>query len=387
MLTWPDLRRWPDVLFIVASIALTADVLVPEIWGNGKTKDYALWYWAGQQVLHGGDLYTQPADGPLVSLSTSRRDLARDTVVFRQAAALHLFVSRQRRCVVDDGAILARHVGLGADTRSLVVRAPGPCDNFVCFRHVRSRTAQPFVARDDAVRLLVAPARTPVDGRKHVCARHGDQGFPGRRASLSGVAKALVVGGEHGGVSRSLPVRTAGARARFSAKRRRTADMVPRHGGIELGAGVRTARRAELVVGQSVDHCGDAPADAGGQLQPGQSEQAAGLHERARSGFQNRELDRRGDFAGDRVWIYRRDAGPIADNAALHRRRDRHPFLSDDGGLTAGPPVLFHMALLSDHRPDPACCLRSSAGRPSRHLARAGGCGAVDVPVASDFSE
>ncbi len=65
MLTWPDLRRWPDVLFIVASIALTADVLVPEIWGNGKTKDYALWYWAGQQVLHGGDLYTQPADGPL----------------------------------------------------------------------------------------------------------------------------------------------------------------------------------------------------------------------------------------------------------------------------------------------------------------------------------
>src|SRR5262249_2070748 len=32
-------------------------VLVPEIWGHGKTKDYGLWYWAGQQVLHGGDLY------------------------------------------------------------------------------------------------------------------------------------------------------------------------------------------------------------------------------------------------------------------------------------------------------------------------------------------
>src|SRR4051795_7211147 len=65
MLTWPHLRRWPDVLFIIASIALTADVLVPEIWGHGKTKDYALWYWAGQQVLAGRDLYPIGADGYL----------------------------------------------------------------------------------------------------------------------------------------------------------------------------------------------------------------------------------------------------------------------------------------------------------------------------------
>src|SRR6185437_435056 len=36
---------------------LTADVLGPEIFGHGKTKDYSLWFWAGQQVLHGGDLY------------------------------------------------------------------------------------------------------------------------------------------------------------------------------------------------------------------------------------------------------------------------------------------------------------------------------------------
>ena len=39
---------------------LTADVLGPEIFGNGKTKDYPLWFWAGQQVLHGRDLY--PSD-------------------------------------------------------------------------------------------------------------------------------------------------------------------------------------------------------------------------------------------------------------------------------------------------------------------------------------
>jgi hypothetical protein len=51
------LRAPIDVLFLVCCIALTADVLVPEIWGSGKTKDYPLWFWAGQQVLQGGDLY------------------------------------------------------------------------------------------------------------------------------------------------------------------------------------------------------------------------------------------------------------------------------------------------------------------------------------------
>jgi hypothetical protein len=54
------LRAPLDILFLVCCIVLTADVLVPEIFGNGKTKDYPLWFWAGQQVLHGKDLY--PAD-------------------------------------------------------------------------------------------------------------------------------------------------------------------------------------------------------------------------------------------------------------------------------------------------------------------------------------
>src|SRR3954469_12729401 len=60
VLRWPSLRRPLDVLFLVTSLALTVYVLVPEIWGNGKTKDYPLWFWAGQQVLQGKDLY--PAD-------------------------------------------------------------------------------------------------------------------------------------------------------------------------------------------------------------------------------------------------------------------------------------------------------------------------------------
>jgi glycosyl transferase family 87 len=59
-LRYPSLRSPVDILFLICCIILTADVLVPEIWGSGKTKDYPLWFWAGQQVLHGGDLY--PSD-------------------------------------------------------------------------------------------------------------------------------------------------------------------------------------------------------------------------------------------------------------------------------------------------------------------------------------
>ncbi len=46
-----------DILFLICCFVLTLDVLGPEIFGNGKTKDYPLWFWAGQQVLQGKDLY------------------------------------------------------------------------------------------------------------------------------------------------------------------------------------------------------------------------------------------------------------------------------------------------------------------------------------------
>lgn len=63
---WPSLRRPMDVLFLIACALLTADVLIPEIFGHGKTKDYILWHWAGQQVLRGAPLYdATAADGGL----------------------------------------------------------------------------------------------------------------------------------------------------------------------------------------------------------------------------------------------------------------------------------------------------------------------------------
>lgn len=61
MLRFPSLRAPLDILFLVCCFILTADVLGPEIFGNGKTKDYPLWFWAGQQVLQGKDLYPHDA--------------------------------------------------------------------------------------------------------------------------------------------------------------------------------------------------------------------------------------------------------------------------------------------------------------------------------------
>ena len=49
-----------DILFFICCVLLVGDVLVPELFGSGKTKDYPLWFWAGQQVLHGKELY--PSD-------------------------------------------------------------------------------------------------------------------------------------------------------------------------------------------------------------------------------------------------------------------------------------------------------------------------------------
>lgn len=56
-LRWPSLQRPLDVLFLITCVVLSAFVLGPEIFGHGKTKDYLLWYWAGQQVLNGAPLY------------------------------------------------------------------------------------------------------------------------------------------------------------------------------------------------------------------------------------------------------------------------------------------------------------------------------------------
>jgi len=52
-------------LFILACIGLIADILVPEVFGHGKTKDYPLWYETARQVVAGGDIYLRNPGGEL----------------------------------------------------------------------------------------------------------------------------------------------------------------------------------------------------------------------------------------------------------------------------------------------------------------------------------
>jgi hypothetical protein len=68
VLRLPSLRAPFDILFLICCVVLTADVLGPEIFGHGKTKDYPLWFWAGQQVLQGGDLYPHDLGGQFAFL-------------------------------------------------------------------------------------------------------------------------------------------------------------------------------------------------------------------------------------------------------------------------------------------------------------------------------
>src|ERR1700694_2839307 len=175
-----------------------------------------------------------------IHLSAVVGGLARDTQLFRQDTSLCLPVGPQRGRVVDDGSILERDDGIGADTRPVAVCAAGLRDGYLCLRHVRSRAAEPCSAGHDAVRVLAVAAQAAVERGQHVCAGYRDQGFPGGGVPLSRLAKAVGIGCEHGHLPGRFSIRGAGAGARFPAQRFRTEDLVSGNGWIEFGAGVRT---------------------------------------------------------------------------------------------------------------------------------------------------
>ncbi len=62
-------RRIAGAFLVLVGLFL-ADVLVPELFGGGKTKDYGLWFQTGQAVLHGQDIYARRPDGLLKFLYT-----------------------------------------------------------------------------------------------------------------------------------------------------------------------------------------------------------------------------------------------------------------------------------------------------------------------------
>ena len=98
----PSLRAPLDILFLICCFILTADVLGPEIFGHGKTKDYPLWFWAGQQVLQGSGLYPHDprADFAFLYPPPAAVLLAIPSLV-RKNSTLYLPVVAQRRGLVD----------------------------------------------------------------------------------------------------------------------------------------------------------------------------------------------------------------------------------------------------------------------------------------------
>jgi hypothetical protein len=197
------------------------------------------------------------------------------------------------------------------------------------------------------------------------------------------MAKALGIGGEYDRVPRDLPVRRSGSNARLSAQCSRAEDLVSRNGRIQLGAGIRSTCRTELVVGQSVHHRGDTSPDAAGQLQSGQSGQGACLHESARCRFQDGKLASDRGFGRYRSCISGRHAAALAQDAALRRGGTRYTLLSHDGGIASGPAVLFHMAVFPDHRSSAPGRLRSAWSCAQGELGCARGRRPSALPVAS----
>ena len=56
------------ILVVATSAILAAATLAPELFGEGRKYDYALWYWAGRQVVTGGDLYAPDQYGTFAFL-------------------------------------------------------------------------------------------------------------------------------------------------------------------------------------------------------------------------------------------------------------------------------------------------------------------------------
>jgi hypothetical protein len=87
------LRAPLDILFLVCCFILIADILGPEIFGHGKTKDYPLWFWAGQQVLQGKDLYPQDPHASFAFLYPPPAAILLAIPTFFGKIPLYLFLS------------------------------------------------------------------------------------------------------------------------------------------------------------------------------------------------------------------------------------------------------------------------------------------------------
>ena len=202
MLRYPSLRAPLDLLFLVCCIALDRRCAGPGNLGQRQDQGLSAVVLGRAAGAAGQESLPQRSHRLFrIHLSAAVGGAARDPELVRQDPALSLPVVPQRRRVVDDGAILARDGGIGAQARAVAGSAAGLCHRHLRVRHVRSRPAESRAAGADALRVLAAARPARLDGGKHVCARHRHQGVSGGGAALSGVAKTMGGGREHAGVS------------------------------------------------------------------------------------------------------------------------------------------------------------------------------------------
>ena len=174
-------------------------MLVPEIWGSGKTKDYPLWFWAGQQVLQGKDLYPSdihdyfdfiypPLPAVLLAIPSWFGKIPLYACLSFMNAVAWWMTAQFSNAMTGSGKI------------------PGPwlfaLPGFatVTFVFDMFDLGQPNLV---LLALMLygfwlLQHAAALDGGKHVCAGDRDQGVSGGGVSLSGLAPAVGRAGEHG---------------------------------------------------------------------------------------------------------------------------------------------------------------------------------------------
>ncbi len=355
MLRWPSLRALLDVLFLVCCVALTADVLVPEIWGNGKTKDYPLWFWAGQQVLSGGDLYPKDLSKPFEFIYPPLPAVLLALPAWFGKIPLYI-------CLSLLNIVAWWMVGQFSNAMTGSGRIPGPwlfaLPAFVTITFVFDMfdLGQPnlmLLAMMLYGFWLVQHARPWMAGSMFALAT-AIKVFPVAvlpylvwRRQWKAVASTLVFLGLFLFV---LPGPIRGFEHNAAELKTWYRGMIGSSS--EKGFGQRDEQNWSWV-NQSIiamTHRLTRPVNYN-QDDPSKPPRTMNI---VNLDFKTANWVGAGGVARDRARLHRGDATGLAADGAVGCRGARHLVLPDDGGLAAGAAILFHVAVFSDDDPDPS---------------------------------
>ena len=343
------------MLFLVCCIALTADVLVPEIWGNGKTKDYPLWFWAGQQVLQGRDLYPErsrtyfefiypPLSAVLLAIPSWFGKIPLylclsflNIVAWWMTAQFsHAMTGSGRKpgpwLEALPGFVTVTFVfdmfDLGQPNLVLLALM---LYGFWLLRDQRGWMAGSMFALATAIKVFPVAVLPYLVWRRQWAAA---------ASMLVFIGVFLFV----------LP-------APFRGFQHNAAELKTWYQGMvgtssEKGFGQRDEQNWSWV-NQSIIAMTHRLTRPVNYNQDDPSKPRA-HHEYRQSRFQDGELDRAGGLACDRARLYRGDAAGLAPDGTVGCRGTRHTVLPDDGRFAAGPAILLPVAVLSDHRAGPS---------------------------------